>query len=322
MEMKRFNLLVGLTALLSAVLASVLYFSGTVTDFYWGWYVPFDWIAALLRSLSLHSVVGNVISWVLYVMFCLSPAGPVAIRVLRNRGIKGDRLAEALLLTLSLYLFFAMYCYINPGALTLLLPEVPGSEWMESLPWIKGLLAAVGYSLLLGYGILRLAGSISGADLHRRIQGLLIGGTVAYVALICFILSLELFQQLEALKGYAFAGVVFFNCFLKLLPLACMVSILQTAVQLVCELKTDKFGTGAAKMARLMAERSRRTVLAAVCCGVIRHGIQLIFWRELRQVNILLEIPFLPLILAFAGLLLAEYFQESAALYKENQMII
>lgn len=338
MEIKRFNQLVCFVAFCSALLATVMYFLGKISTIYYAMYLPVEVAARGLRWLSLSSTIGNIIAWILYLDICLIPAF-FAFRKKLSRQLEKIRnkhhlqfkseqtcsleLPEVILIALSVYLFFMMYCFINPGVISNLLPKMMDTDMTDMLPALKNLIAAVAYSLIIGYFVLKFAGSFKNTDIWKQAERVVLFFTIVYVAFFSFTLPLNLFQQYDYSiipeAGIFIAAVKFF---LDLLPMICFVRIIESGIRLIQLLKENKYNESAANIANQLAERSRATVSVSIICNITQNVVQLIFWRELFHANFLLDIPFLPLILAFAGLLLAEYLKESSLLYEDNQMII
>lgn len=338
MDIKRFNTVVCFVAFSSAILATVMYFLGKISTIYYGIYLPMEAVAGGLRWLSFSSTIGNIAAWILYLDICLIPAF-FAFRKKLGRQLEKIRnkqhlqlefeqsypleLADVILIALSLYSFIMMYCFINPGVISNITPKAIGAVMSDMLPALKCFLAGVAYSLIIGYFVLKFAGSFKHTDIWKQTERVLLFFTIVYVTFFCFTLPLNLFQQYEN-SGIPEAGIFItaIKFFLDLLPMVCFVGIIESGIRLIELLKENKYDESAVNIANLMAERSRATVTVSIVCNITQNVIQLIFWRELLHANFLLDIPFIPLILAFAGLLIAEYLKESSLLYDDNQMII
>nr|WP_315025018.1 hypothetical protein [uncultured Aminipila sp.] len=338
MEIKRFNILVCFVAFGSVILATVMYFIGKIPTIYYGIYLPMEAVAVGLRWLSLSSTIGNIAAWILYLDICLIPV-LFAFRKKLSRQLEKIRnrhhlkleseqtcpleLTDVILIALSIYLFFMMYCFINPGMISNITPKAIGADISDMLPALKYFLAGVAYSLIIAYFVLKFAGSFKNTDIWKQTERVLLFFTIVYVAFFCFTLPLNLFQQYEnSVISEAGIFITVIKFFLDLLPMVCFVGIIESGIRLIQLLKENKYNESAVNIANLMAERSRATVTVSIVCNITQNVIQLIFWRELLHANFLLDIPFLPLILAFAGLLIAEYLKESSLLYDDNQMII
>lgn len=338
MEIKRFNQLVCFVACGSALLATVMYFLGKISTIYYAMYLPVEVAARGLRWLSLSSTIGNIVAWILYLDICLVPAF-FAFRKKLSRQLKKIRnkhhlqlkfeqtcsleLPEGILIALSIYLFFMMYCFINPGVISNLLPKMMDTDMTDTLPALKNLIVAVAYSLIIGYFVLKFAGSFKNTDIWKQAERVVLFFTIVYVSFFSFTLPLNLFQQYDySITPEAGIFIAAIKFFLDLLPMICFVGIIESGIKLIQLLKENKYNESAVNIANQLAERSRATVTVSIICNITQNVLQLIFWRELFHANFLLDIPFLPLILAFAGLLIAEYLKESSLLYKDNQMII
>ncbi len=341
MEIKRFNLLICFVAFGAAISATVIYYLIGVKTGLSAVYLPMEWLAWVLRQVSMNSSIGNIAAWGIYIGICIFPSLLILKKVYSYKKQpqldKADStkvpsyqsvnypicLTDVILLVLSLYLFFMLYCFINPGILSKLAPEMTGGDASDVLAVMKNVLAGLVYSLIIGYFVLKLAGSFQSTNIWKQTERILIFCTMTYVAFVCFALPLNFFQQYEnAMALESGIWVTLMNFFLDLLPMACFVGIMESGVVLIHSLKENKYDQEAVAAAHLMAQRSRRTVSVSVLCSIIQNILQLIFWKQIMHANFFLNIPFLPLILAFAGLLIAEYLKESSLLSDDNQMII
>lgn len=414
MEIKRFNLLVCIVAFSCAGLAIVLYYLAEVSALITMVYLPIEVVAWVLRWLSLSSTVGDIVAWILYISICIVPIAFIFQKKFNLRGLKRIHkgknsnfenenfknkdfhmeLTDAILIALSAYLFFMMYCFINSGMLSYILPELNGADMSDILPMLKNILAGVAYSLIIGFVVLKFSSSfknieikntfignmentdlrnmentdiekdnfknaeieindikseeiinadienvdikiteiknvsnknanIKSIDIWKQTERILIVCTLLYVGFVCFVLPLNFFEQFgKAATSDTGTFLSLAKFFLDLLPMACFVGIMEAGVTLIHVLKENKYSERAVNTAKLLAERSRRTVVVSVVCNITQNIVQLIFWHQALNANFLLDIPFLPLILAFAGLLIAEYLKESLLLYDDNSMII
>lgn len=333
MEIKRFNIIVCFLAFISAILAIVMYFLEKISVIYYAAYMPVEAVAYLLRWLSFSSEAGNIAAWILYTVICLSPAAfALRKKFLKRWNIsfhqeqKGEdspiQLTDVILIALSVYLLFMVYCFINPGTLSKLMTQIQGPDLIDVLPVLKSILVAVAYSLIIGFAVLKVAGGIENKNVWKQTERIIIICTMVYVVMFCFTVPLNLMQKSGNLSSDLGMTIIFIKSILKLLPALCFVGIMQSGVMLIHCLKENKYGQEAVEIAGLLAERSRKTVIVSVTCNIIQNVIQLIFWGDILHADILVDIPFLPLILAFAGLLIAEYLKESTLIYDDNQMII
>ena len=138
---------------------------------------PLEQIAVGLRYLSLSGAAGNVIAIVLYVLISLIPL----VFLLRKKRQPED----CFLVLLSLHLFFALYCMINPGLIVKKMTLSLGTEFE------KALLGLMFYSFLLGYLVIRMVRSFFASRM---------------VAIPAFSATIEVFLGLRASKSSSTRG--------------------------------------------------------------------------------------------------------------------
>lgn len=356
MDIKRFNILVCFVSFTCAILAIAAYFLSDIISAISMWYFPIELLAFGLRWLSFSSFMGNVLAWIIYVGICLIPASFVIYKFIMYKRVNKliydkklydmsrwnskeneslddknfkIKLTDIILLLLSTYLFFMIYCFINPGFMSFIIPDINMGDMEGSLlSMLKNVIVAVAYSLIIGFIVLKFADNFrivknKSVSILMHVERILIICTLIYVAFVCFTLPLNLFQEFTTTNNSdsaMFATLIKF--LLELLPMACFVGIMESGVILLHSLKEDKYSEKTINSANILAERSRRTVSVSIICNIALNVIELLFWQKALNANVLLDIPFIPLILAFIGLLVAEYLKESSNLYNDNKMII
>lgn len=83
-------------------------------------YLPWEGVSFILRTLSFSGAAGNAVAFLLYVLISLLPI----FYLVWEKGIRKKQLyGEDLLLgILSIYTFYLLYAFINPGLLLNRLP--------------------------------------------------------------------------------------------------------------------------------------------------------------------------------------------------------
>ena len=113
-------------------------------------YFPFEGIGRFLRALSLHSGIGNLLAFFLYVCLALLPLGAEAVWF-RKAG-RRLRAVELLPLLLGVYSFYLLYAFVNPHIFYKSAPALGGDA--EFLPVIKSFWAGLWYLLFFSYPLL------------------------------------------------------------------------------------------------------------------------------------------------------------------------
>lgn len=310
--------------LLAASAAVLLYTAGGMRSGMLILSKPFEAAAFLLRSLSLSGPAGNVIAIALYVLLSLLPF----IGVLKTAIRHTIGWPELLLPLLSAFCFYLLYAFINPS--TLLLRVRPEVRDAEMLPVLKGCAAAVFYSLLIGYAILKALRSLvlkrcGGQEKNRRIASglakLLSVCLYAYTAAIGYFGCFRLFTGLDAAQGSTDFIFTLIDCALRLIPDLFAVGIVYLGLKLAVVLKEGLFEQESAAAGNL-ASFSRAAVYTSVISNLVWNLLQFLFAGNLSRTEYHVEIPALSLILAFAALLLSGYFKKAKELKDDNEMII
>ncbi len=278
---------------------------------------PLEQIALGLRHLSLFGAAGNVIAIVLYVLICLIPL----VFLLRKKRQPEDWF----LVLLSLHLFLALYCMINPGIISQKTPLSLGSDFEKTL------LGTMFYSFLLGYLVIRMVRSFFAANRSGLIRYLrILLGAVCFVlvylifgsGLADLIDTIDVLQKTnrgnELLLGTSYVFLVL-QYLLSVLPYALDVVIIFAAQRL---LQAEKHSVEAV----LAVEKLSRLCGAALVLIVISHAVylvlQLIFLQNIYYSRFSVTFPIYSLLFVLAVLLAAQYIRENKQLQEDNDLFI
>lgn len=289
--------------------------------------MPMEGLGRLLRWLSMNSKIGDVLAWILYIgisiipLLCLLWKSRRSKQSLAETAVNVTSADWILLPLLSIYTLYMLYCFVNPYLMSSIANAEIGIK-EEMLPVLKCMISGIFYSLLIGYFILSLVLHFKRKDIWKRTEQVLMACGILYVCFICYFVPFSLYPQLDQLPGSTQQLVGFADLILGILPMIWFISVIEASIELVQILHEDKFDVKSVEMASLLAERSRQTVIVSVTCNIIGNLLHLLVASQTTNTNYLLSIPFVPLIIAFAGLLLAAHLKESALLYDDNQKII
>lgn len=350
MNQQKVKLQFATAALLSAAVAVLTYFISPKSAGLIILSVPFDYAGRGLRHLSLGSQAGNMLAIGLYGILCSLPLLYALYRKRKNTGSPADWL----LVLISGYTFYLLYQFINPA---LLADRMPGGAALASsalaLPVIKTVACCVFYSLVVAWMILnqtcRLHAIAPRQEQSREyillmLEKILLTGGILYLIFLFYFQFLAQLQEhvisQAALTDQLFLpspdsdvtafspGLSFDTIFLWLdyllsaVPIIALVALLYSAICLLEALRLHPCGMEPSRAARLLYERSRMAVIATVLCNLAWNLLQYLCAPQLQNVNIQLEISFLPLILSFCAMLLSHGLQSMYELHEENEMII
>lgn len=290
---------------------------------------PFTKIAAGLRTISLSGDAGNVAAIVLYLVICLIPCGFLVRRCIKKRASAAD----ILLAFMSIWLLFLLYMMINPGRMTLLF-SIPESIMQTAGSVTLSLLL---YSFLIGYLALRLMHKIESRQsesLMKWMSGILTALAVFYTFLAVYgAVFACLAQSAGANAAYGYEGLDMGGqaisealaiglSALRLIPVLFILKTIFAAVAILDSMSGEPYSEAIVENTRRLSQNARNTVIASVICGLFLGAVQLLAGTWISKVEITIDFPFLPMILALAAMILARYMQEHNALYEDKQSII
>lgn len=324
-SVKKLTAMAAVIALLAGLL--LIYGAGTrngLEAIVW----PFAKIAACLRAMSLSGPAGNAAATTLYLALCLIPSAFLLRRCIKKRASAAD----LLLVFMSIWLLFMLYMMINPGRMTLLF-SIPAGSMQTAVDITLTLLF---FSLFVAYLALRMMHKIESREsesLMKWMRGILTAVAVFYAFLAVYDTVFQCLAQPAAASvfGYGDSGMdgqaisealgVGLSV-LRLIPVIFILRTIFAAVAILDSLSSAPYGTAIVDSTKRLSQNARNAVLASVICGLFLGITQLLAGTWISKVEITLDFPFLPMILALAAMLLARYMQEHNALYEDKQSII
>lgn len=99
-------------------------------------------------------------------------------------------------------------------------------------------------------------------------------------------------------------------------------TVIFTGIKLINDFGENQYGENVIANIRKIYEYGKITVYLSVLSSLFINGLQLLLSSSRNEINMFLSIPFVPLIVAFVGIILCKYFQESKDLYDDNNSII
>lgn len=314
--------------ILSTLLAVLMYFPFKHDNAIYILIVPFDCIVMGLRWLSLSSVAGNILALGCYLLLSLLP---VLYLILKRRKA-GLRKADLLLPVISVYLFFMLYEFINPGLMLKRIPELPADN--DMLPILKLSFAITFYSFVIGYLILRMLGNLSYKNslgkldfLCHQLKRILVIFSVVLTFLLCYSTPIQIFSELKQNSQLINKGIIdtlfiILCALLKVLPAITSIIILIFAIKLLNAIINDHLQEEEILAASRLSFVSKTAVYITVICNIVINTAQFLFSKMLSDTNYNLEFSWFPLVVAFLAMILAGYFKETKEIYDDNEMII
>lgn len=325
--MKKIRIGLVVTAILSFVLACIVFYGFSFEDGAYLLILPFNLLGRGLGRLSFHSAFTNVVAFILYFGLSLIPL--VFLLVNRKRGKKNK--ADIILLLITAYQFYLVYFFINPVTMTGRFFSYTDNT--EMLPALKVSLVVFYISLWLGYLFIRFAeAAFLPASYHKSLsmngllKKLLLAGAGFYTVLYFYYNTVKMFQAIEKAAGEAFSQTAqiypLIDYILSGIPVVFSVMIFLSGAELADAMKKEHLTEEEKKAAINLGEAGKRCIYATVGCNILFNVLQLLLAKQLNNIIFTVNISFFPLITALFSMILASYFKEAKELKENDELFI
>ena len=278
-------------------------------------YLPFEVVGKILRWMSLGSDVGNVIAIIIYIGICIWP-----VFYYWRKHNKGKE--DILLFLISLFLFYIIYEFINPGRMYHHMPDIFTTD-SSAFPAIKIGYANLFYSLLIAWGVLKAVVLLGKEEqkgwkkrLYRGMNFLLILVASFYTLMIFYVKIFEILQ-----KASQFTMDDWMKMAVQILPICLMIWLLLTMLNMVKAMESEN-EEKQMKVARKLSESAKLIMGLTVLVNVVFNIYQFVASANLQHVNFNLDLSIQPLLIAFGSLIFYEYFKKTKKLKEENDQFI
>lgn len=308
-------------------LAILMYYAVGLTNSMFLLTVPFDCIANGLRWLSLYSPAGNLAAILLYTLLSLLPM----VYLCAGWKKAGLNKTDILLPVISLYSFYLLYEFINPGLMLKRLPKLLAGT--DGLPMVKMSFAIIFYVLVIAYFMFRMMQHLKSNNeknrlchLCNQLQKILIIISVLYTFYLGYFMTFMMFQDFnQSIEQNSSSVNMFFvvlTYILNGLPIILSIATLVSGIGLLKAMALSHLQAEEIQAASHMGAISKYTVYVTVICNITLNVLQFIFSRQLNDTSYVIKISFIPLIIAFSAVILSGYFKEAKDLHEDNEMII
>ena len=225
---------------------------------------------------------------------------------------------DLLLIISSLYLLYAVYNFINPAEFYSLIPdELRGAT--EFMATAKLSIAMMFYIILISYFVLLSMNYLS--KNKNALKGLQI---ILTLLLAVYLVMIFYFGLFDILKNTSKQGFLFYliKYVLSLVPSIMSMIVVFSAIELIKNFEENQYSELVVKGIRKIYEYSKLTVYLSVLSSLLVNGMQIFLFSIMQDIELFLDIPFIPLIVAFVGMILCKYFKENKDLFEDNNSII
>lgn len=277
---------------------------------------PWGLLSLGLRQLSLHSPLGNIIAWVLYIGISLLPSLLLLWMLHRRSWLPED----FLLPMLTVLSFLGMFLMINPSYISVYLGT---GAALAGIPFINSCLTSIFLAYVL-FRILRYARTAPAVSLYRCIRIFLHLLMILLVAVICAVLYGDLLTTLRSQNGvntltYLF---IFIQFLVNAIPYALDLWICQHAIIWTESMQQDRYCENAVQGAETLSRCCFLTLLTSIAINLGFNLLQLLLSPALQNIQTSVQLPLPSLLLVFALMLAARYVRDNHLLKTENDLFI
>ncbi|WP_426350567.1 hypothetical protein ACPWSR_04790 [Alloiococcus sp. CFN-8] len=285
---------------------------------------PFEQIGYILRALSLSGAIGNGVAIVIYILISLSPSLFFYYSYKKRKLFPED----GLLLIVSALLFAVLYLMINPSMMDTYFLGSP-DHLVD-----KALIGGILYSVLCGYGVLRILRLLFVADVSKLQQYLIRLLYLLNVIFVYIIFGASFGRFLDSVNklelgntgvqgdlglSYVFLAIQYV---VDVLPYLLNVLIVFAAIALLKELGSDRYSEITATKAQKLSRLCGTSLIITVLSNIAFNLLQFAFAKSLRVINGSIQIPLFSITFVLAALLLAQFIKENKQLKDDNDMFI
>ena len=287
---------------------------------------PFQQLGLLIRALSGLGRLGNAAGMLIYAGVCLLPVW-FMLRIRTKRRLFPE---DYILILLSAAMLLVTWLHCSPAAVARLFPLLGESGRGMALA-VSGCAA---WSVLAAYVVLRALRVCFQAQTEK-----LWGYMSALLGLAAFMFVISAFgsgfsgllKTIAGLKSansgtedslgmsYVFAALDYIS---DALPLVLSVIAAVYGMDLLREMRSDRYSQSTVMMAQRLARWCRISLAASVLSGMAYNLLQLVFASMLRNVNTNISLPVVPACFVLAMLIFARMIDDSSRLKADNDLFI
>lgn len=285
---------------------------------------PLAQIGIVLRWISLQGGLQNVIAFVFYIAFCISP---LFVRSLLKKK-KRDKAEDEFLVVLSLLLFYVIYMMVNPG----LIP-MPSASGIQN-PMTQILLCATVDSVIVAYLVLRGVNLFYNSE-TEKLYGymvVLLWFTAILLTISVFGVGLnDVFVEIESIKvsnagseiglgiTYVFTGI---KLLIDSIPNLVSILVIFSGLKFIKAFSADSYSEETIRESEKLSEICKTGLTLTVSSNVVFNILQLFFMPLLRNIKSSIEVPLFSIIFVLGTLIFSKMVMSNKTLKDDNDSII
>lgn len=285
---------------------------------------PFKQISLTLRRLSMLNGVGNVFSWILFILICSTPIIVGLIKWVRKSFV----IEEILLIVISIVLTPAIYYMINSESIV---SDMVINPSREQLTWI---LAAIIYSVVVSYVLIKIVRCFIKAekqDLKKYLNHMLF---IINVILIIGIFGISLEQLVNKLASYKDMNYVLkeditvtytlmiMNYVIDVVFNLMVIGIIILVQGFIDKINIENITDDVVNRVKLVSKCCVVTIIIYAILTICYNILQLVYIKELFAVNGVVSFPFGIVVAMLVIMLLIQLVLDAKYIKEENDMFI
>lgn len=286
---------------------------------------PFKPIAVGLRKLSFLGGVGNIFSWLLFLLICSIPLIILIAKLIRKRFV----LEDILLVVISLIVALALYHMININLMAsqMIVPIVENDA-------LYCVLGAIVYSIIAGYLVIKVIRKFAKAnkeEVKRYFNNVLF---VANVFIVLGSFGISLNELIIKLDNYVNSNFGIYESLMTTKVFLIMdyamdviinlllIGIIILVQDLISKINIDNITDEVVKRAKLIFSCCIGTIIIHTILSIMYNALQFIFIKKLYFVNGVVSIPIMIIFIVLVIMLFTQFILEAKKIKEENDMFI
>lgn len=278
---------------------------------------PFYQIGSLIRSLSQSGTVGNILSWIIYLLVISLPL--LYLKFIKKETNKND----IILIIFNFCLVIFLYFWINPGYIS----TTTKIQGYANVVFV--IFGCILYSLLLLYVLLELINKIKNSS-ELSILRIILGSLKAILYLLIFIVFGNLLSEFLSIHNQInefdaqYGSKLFINIIqflIKALPYLLSIYLVLKLHDFVLSHYRNPYSQESVQLLESTSTFSMKTLIITLI-SLLVYLVIVLFLLSSSNMTFTFTIPITPLLLMTSIILFNQLYRSNKALYDENQGFI
>lgn len=282
--------------------------------------LPVELIGRGLRYLSLSDAVGNVIAIILYVLLCAMPLAVAAYLVIKKKA----KFEDWLLLLISVFLFWGIYVFINPGKIA----DIHGAIINASM--YKSAIVTTILSVTVLFIVIKTIKALDRMREHGLVKALktaCIISLIFIVVYVCFAGFSSLLDNIQkALSNNQYIEntmiILVLRFITEQIPNVCIFIIIHRMVNLTGLFHDGFITQNVLNNINNISDMCKKSIIVILLSGMLMNIIQIIMTTKISIANYHVYIPVFSVLAIIVLLIITKIISESCRIKEDNDLFI